>query len=185
VTRRGGDKAARPGVQQRCDRARQGVVVWELELGSQPCDRRAAASVCTRPGPLGGGGMGGTGQSIPCRLKARALGRGLGVQACGCGVQRLLQAAKGTRMKPTEAVTATDHGCGRVKGQTSTVGRGCQCRRADRRVRRSEGMRGEEGREAESTHHLLRRYRRRLCLILPGPIWGMRQRHVDSESALE
>lgn len=50
-------------------------------------------------------------------------------------------------------------------------------------VRRSEGMREGEGREAESTHHLLRRYRRRLFLILPGPIWGMRQRHVDSEGA--
>ena len=47
-----------------------------------------------------------------------------GVQVCGCGVQRLLQAAKGTRMKPTGAVTATDHGCGRarkVKLQRSRV----------------------------------------------------------------
>lgn len=37
------------------------------------------------------------------------------MQACGRGVQRLLQAAKGTRMKPTGAVTATDHGCGRAR----------------------------------------------------------------------
>ena len=37
--------------------------------------------------------------------------------------------------------------------------------------------RGDADREAESTHHRLRRYRRRVFLILPGPIWGMLLRH--------
>ena len=87
-------------------------------------------------------------------------------------------------MKPTGAVTATDHACGRAKAQTPTV-EGASAEGPMVGVRRSECMREGEGREAESTHHLLRRYRRRVFLILPGPIWGMRQRHVDSESALE
>jgi hypothetical protein len=47
------------------------------------------------------------------------------------------------------------------------------------RVRRSERYARLGDREAESTHHLLRRYRRRVFLILPGPIWGMRHGHVD------
>lgn len=123
------------------------------------------------------------GEGIPCRRRARGLGSGWGVvQACGCGVQKLLQAAKGTRMKPTGAVTCLDHG--RVGARSSNSnGRGCRRERADVGVRRSECVREGEGREAEATHHLLRRYRRRVFLILPGPIWGMRQRHVDAEGA--
>jgi hypothetical protein len=129
------------------------------------------------------------GQSIPCRLRARALAGGASASA-SVWVRRA-EAAAGCKRNEDEANRSGDSDGSRLwalaKGQTSTVEcqSQCQCRRADRRVRRSEGMRGEEDREAESTHHLLRRYRRRLCLILPGPIWGMRQRHVDSESALE
>jgi hypothetical protein len=36
---------------------------------------------------------------------------------------------------------------------------------------------GGRGREEQSTHHRLRRYRRRVFLILPGPIWDMLLRH--------
>ncbi|KAF2850357.1 hypothetical protein T440DRAFT_111373 [Plenodomus tracheiphilus IPT5] len=36
---------------------------------------------------------------------------------------------------------------------------------------------GWTDKEAESTHHLLRRYRRRVFLILPGPIWDAVLRH--------
>jgi hypothetical protein len=40
------------------------------------------------------------------------------------------------------------------------------------------GVRGcGRGKEAEATHHLLRRYRRRLFLILAGPIWDLWLRH--------
>ena len=50
-------------------------------------------------------------------------------------------------------------------------------------VRRSERYARLGDREAESTHHLLRRYRRRVFLILPGPIWGMRHGHVDGRGS--
>ena len=86
---------------------------------------------------------------------------------------------KGTRMRPTGAVTATDHGCGRARCSNSNGRGGASAEGPIVGVRRSECMRERESREAESTHHLLRRYRRRLFLILPGPIWRMRQRHVD------
>jgi hypothetical protein len=39
--------------------------------------------------------------------------------------------------------------------------------------------RGRGCKEAESTHHLLRRYRRRVFLILAGPIWDFWLRHCD------
>lgn len=38
-------------------------------------------------------------------------------------------------------------------------------------------MRGRGCKEAEATHHLLRRYRRRVFLILAGPIWDFWLRH--------
>lgn len=101
---------------------------------------------------------------------------------------RRAEAAAGCKRNEDEANRSGDSDGSRLwaraKGQTPTV-EGTSVEGPMAGLRRSECVREREGREAESTHHLLRRYRRRLFLILPGPIWGMRQRHVDSVSALE
>jgi hypothetical protein len=101
---------------------------------------------------------------------------------------RRAEAAAGCKRNEDEANRSGDSDGSRLwtraKAQTPTV-EDASAEGPIAGLRRSECVREREGREAESTHHLLRRYRRRLFLILPGPIWGMRQRHVDSESALE
>jgi hypothetical protein len=86
-------------------------------------------------------------------------------------------------MKLPTAVTALSSGLGR----TARNSNGRRRRRADQaRGVANGGMDGTVwicedaswgGKEAESTHHLLRRYRRRLFLILPGPIWDALLRH--------
>jgi hypothetical protein len=133
------------------------------------------------------------GKGIPCRRWARGLG------AVASVWMRRAWAAAGCQKNEDEANRSGDSDGSRpwarakLKLQRSKVrwARWARCASGAsavgpmRGVRRSESMRRGEGREAESTHHRLRRYRRRVFLILPGPIWGMRQRHVDCERALE
>lgn len=135
---------------------------------------KATTSQCDMTGEAAGV-LGGKG--IPCRRRWGVAG----VQRRGGGRRGLLHDAKATRMKPTgRGDSSGSASLWATRVQRSTGG----CRRADGEDEASEcsGGRGHAwatatDREAESTHHRLRRYRRRVFLILPGPIWGMLLRH--------
>lgn len=83
-------------------------------------------------------------------------------------------------MKLPTAVTALEIRLGRSARNSNGRGR----RRADREHgEASGGLEERRGcvlgadKEAESTHHRLRRYRRRVFLILAGPFWDAVLRH--------
>lgn len=124
--------------------------------------------------------------SVPCRLKRRA-GRGQWARGAAWSVDAACRGRcsmqQRARMRPgglRRAVTVDSRALG---GSVESSRRAWVwvMRRLRARTRTRGGGRGggrQTGRaEAESTHHPLRRYRRRLFLILPGPIWGMRLRH--------
>jgi hypothetical protein len=113
-------------------------------------------------------------EGIPCRQRGAAAG------VAGGWWTRLAEAAatcKGARMKPTAAVTGgrTRAGRGRVFNGRQVAAEGP--RDGTQEVKRAEveGAEGVQG--SRVTHQLLRRYRRRVFLILPGPIWSMLLRH--------